>query len=66
MRSPKPSVRLVHFDNPKVDTLIIKLHDYLRPDCRATFERGAQRFDAAWTQGKTIIRTKGNRLPKGK
>jgi FkbM family methyltransferase len=48
----------------QVDTVIIELHEFLRPGCNDSFYQGAPGFDHEWQQGENIILTKGNRLTK--
>jgi FkbM family methyltransferase len=48
----------------KMDSIVIELHDYLRPGCLDSFYHGAKGFDHEWLQGENVILTRGNWLTK--
>ncbi|PSF38061.1 hypothetical protein C7H19_06205 [Aphanothece hegewaldii CCALA 016] len=48
----------------KVDSLIVELHEYLKPGCNRSFYNGSGGFDQEWYQGENIVLTKQNYLKK--
>ncbi len=48
----------------KVDSVVIELHDRIRPGCLDSFYNGAKGFDHEWLQGENVILTKGNWLTR--
>jgi len=48
----------------KVDSIVIELHDFIRPGCHDSFYQGAKGFDHEWLQGENVILTKGNWLTR--
>ena len=48
----------------KIDSLIIELHEFLRPGCNHSFYNGSDGFDQEWLQGENVIRTRVNWLKK--
>lgn len=55
------------FDNAsawieRVDSLIVELHDRMKPGCSRSFYQGTSGFDGEWTQGENVYLTRGSYL----
>ncbi|MEZ4754822.1 MAG: FkbM family methyltransferase [Bdellovibrionota bacterium] len=48
----------------KVGSLIVELHDRLKPGCTASFQSGAKGFDNEWKQGENIYLSRDGYLIK--
>ena len=42
----------------RVHTIVVELHEHLRPGCEAAFEAGTQGFARQWVHGENTIRTR--------
>lgn len=42
----------------KVDTLIVELHEFMKPGCIRSFYRGSNGFDDEWSQGENVYLTR--------
>jgi len=48
----------------KVNAIVIELHDFIRPGCLDSFDRGVRGFDHRWSLGENEILSKGQWLRK--
>lgn len=58
------------FDNAtawieRVDSMIVELHDRMKPGCSRSFYRGTPGFDNEWIQGENVYLTRGSYLRRG-
>jgi len=44
----------------KVDTLIIELHEHIKPGCNESFYNGSKGFNNSWKKGENIFLSRGN------
>ena len=50
----------------KVDTVIIELHDRMKPGCSRSFYNGTNGFDAEWRQGENLYLTRNKGCVRNK
>jgi FkbM family methyltransferase len=50
---------------PKVDALIVELHEHLKPGCHRSFYNATNDFDLEWTDGENIYLSKENACLRG-
>jgi len=49
----------------RVEAVVVKLHDRLKPGCTSSFFEGARGFDREWTQAGSVCMSRGSHLSRG-
>ncbi len=48
-----------------VNSIVVKLHDHMKPGCESSIFRGAQGFDRQWEQSGSVCLSRANYLSEG-
>lgn len=49
---------------PKVDSMIVELHDRMKPGCNRSFYHGSNGFESEWTMGENVYLSRHNLLTR--